>query len=158
MASWPNPALEPTAASALRLLAMPSSLCSSAAAQRGRWTSTMKCFDALALFLVASCSTVHPSVDVKADLSCRKEKECSCQRPEYPRDSARNREQGLVRLKILVSHEGRARDVVVERSSGYRRIDEAAVEDAKRMCFRPAVRNGVPVEVWTTLDYKWVLQ
>jgi len=36
MASWPNPALEPTAASALRLLAMPSSLCSSAAAQRGR--------------------------------------------------------------------------------------------------------------------------
>jgi len=77
MASWPNPALEPTAASALRLLAMPSSLCSSAAAQRERWTSTMKCFDALALFLVASCSTVHPSVDVKADLSCRKEKECS---------------------------------------------------------------------------------
>ena len=118
----------------------------------------MKCFDALALFLVASSSTVHPSVDVKADLSCRKEKECSCQRPEYPRDSARNREQGLVRLKILVSHEGRARDVVVERSSGYRRLDEAAVEDAKRMCFRPAVRNGVPVEVWTNLDYKWVLQ
>ena len=118
----------------------------------------MKCLYALALFLVASCSTVQPSVDVKADLSCRKEKECSCQRPKYPRDSARNREQGLVRLKILVSHEGRARDVVVERSSGYRRLDEAAVEDAKRMCFRPAVRNGVPVEVWTNLDYKWVLQ
>ncbi|TMH75279.1 MAG: energy transducer TonB [Betaproteobacteria bacterium] len=118
----------------------------------------MKCLYALTLFLVASCSTVQPSVDVKADLSCRKEKECSCQRPKYPRDSARNREQGLVRLKILVSHEGRARDVVVERSSGYRRLDEAAVEDAKRMCFRPAVRNGVPVEVWTNLDYKWVLQ
>ena len=108
--------------------------------------------------MVASCSTVQPSVDVKADLSCRKEEECSCQRPKYPRDSARNREQGLVRLKILVSHEGRARDVVVERSSGYRRLDEAAVEDAKRMCFRPAVRNGGPVEVWTNLDYKWVHQ
>src|SRR5882672_4170633 len=92
----------------------------SAAAQLIRRTSTMKCLYALALFLVASCSTVQPSVDVKADLSCRKEKECSCQRPKYPRDSARNREQGLVRLKILVSHEGRTRDVVVERSSGYR--------------------------------------
>jgi len=90
----------------------------------------MKCLYALALFLVASCSTVRPSVDVKADLSCRKEKECSCQRPKYPRDSARNGEQGSVRLKILVSHEGRARDVVVERSSGYRGLDEAAVEDA----------------------------
>jgi hypothetical protein len=32
-----NPALEPTAASALRLLAVPSSLRSSAAAQRERW-------------------------------------------------------------------------------------------------------------------------
>jgi len=32
----PNPALEPTAASALRLLAVPSALRASAAAQRGR--------------------------------------------------------------------------------------------------------------------------
>ena len=142
--NWPNPPLNRTRLTARRLAA--------------RWTSTMKCLYALILFLVASCSTVQPSVDVKADLSCRKEKECSCQRPKYPRDSARNGEQGLVRLKILVSHEGRARDVVVERSSGYRRLDEAAVEDAKRICFRPAVRNGVPVESWTNLDYKWVLQ
>jgi hypothetical protein len=36
--SGPNPAFERTAASALRLLAVPSSLCSSAAAQRERWT------------------------------------------------------------------------------------------------------------------------
>jgi len=119
----------------------------------------MKYFYPLASFLVASCSTVQPSVHVKPDLSCGEEiKDCSCQRSEYPRDSARNREQGVVRVKILVSREGRARDVVVERSSGHRRLDEAAVEDAKRICFSPATRNGVPLEVWTTLDYKWVLQ
>jgi hypothetical protein len=35
----PNPALEPTAASGLRALAVPSSLRSSAAAQRDRWIS-----------------------------------------------------------------------------------------------------------------------
>jgi hypothetical protein len=35
----PNPAFERTAASALRLLAVPSSLRSSAAAQRERWAS-----------------------------------------------------------------------------------------------------------------------
>jgi hypothetical protein len=35
----PNPALEPTAASGLRRLAVPSSLRSSAAAQRERWAS-----------------------------------------------------------------------------------------------------------------------
>jgi outer membrane biosynthesis protein TonB len=97
-----------------------------------RWTSTMKCFYVLGLFLVTSCSTVRPAVDPKAEVSCRKQvEECSCQRPKYPAESLRNREQGLVRLKILVSHEGRAKDVVVERSSGYRRLDEAAVEGAK---------------------------
>jgi hypothetical protein len=35
----PNPALEPTAASGLRRLAVPSSLRASAAAQRERWAS-----------------------------------------------------------------------------------------------------------------------
>jgi hypothetical protein len=35
----PNPALEPTAVSGLRRLAVPSSLRSSAAAQRDRWAS-----------------------------------------------------------------------------------------------------------------------
>jgi TonB family protein len=119
----------------------------------------MKCFCALGLFLIVSCSTVQPSVDAKADVSCTKQVgECTCQRPEYPTESLQNREQGVVRLKILVSHEGKARDVVIERSSGYHRLDEAAVEAAKRMCFRPPVRNGVPVEVWTALEYKWVLQ
>ena len=150
----PNPSIQSGRAGS----AVPPVTSQRPAADFERCTSTMKCLYALALFLVASCSTVQPSVDVKADLSCRKEKECSCQQLKYPRDSARNREQGLVRLKILVSHDGRARDVVVERSSGYRRLDEAAVEDARRMCFRPAVRNGVPVEVWTNLEYKWVLQ
>jgi len=126
---------------------------------RERWTSTMKGFCALGLFLIVGCSTVQPSVDPKADVSCTKQVgECSCQRPKYPTESVHNREQGVVRLKILVSHEGRAKDVVIKRSSGYRRLDEAAVEAAKRMCFRPPVRNGVPVEVWSALDYKWVLQ
>ena len=37
--TWPNPTFERTAASALRLLAVPSSLRSSAAAQRERWAA-----------------------------------------------------------------------------------------------------------------------
>jgi hypothetical protein len=38
----PNPAFERTAASALRLLAAPSSLRSSAAAQRERWATRLR--------------------------------------------------------------------------------------------------------------------
>jgi hypothetical protein len=40
--STSNPAFERTSASALRLLAVPSSLRSSAAAQRERWTSSLR--------------------------------------------------------------------------------------------------------------------
>src|SRR5258708_7568124 len=71
---------------------------------RERWTSTMKGFCALGLFLIVGCSTVQPSVDPKADVSCTKQVgEGSCQRPKYPTESVHNREQGVVRLKILVS-------------------------------------------------------
>jgi hypothetical protein len=41
MTTTPNPAFEPPAASALRLLAVLSSLRSSAAAQRERWAAEM---------------------------------------------------------------------------------------------------------------------
>jgi len=40
MELWPNPPLEPTAASGLRRLAVPSALRASAAAQRERWASS----------------------------------------------------------------------------------------------------------------------
>jgi TonB family protein len=32
------------------------------------------------------------------------------------------------------------------------------VDWAKRACMRPAVREGVPVEAWTTIEYNWTLE
>lgn len=53
--------------------------------------------------------------------------------PAYPAESSRRRERGTVLLRVLVDAQGRPAQVLVERSSGYARLDDAArsaVEDA----------------------------
>jgi protein TonB len=72
--------------------------------------------------------------------------------PPYPMSSRRLGEAGAVALNILVGADGRVRDANVSQSSGYERLDQAAVSEAKQHWrLRPATRNGVPFEQWLTL-------
>ena len=48
--------------------------------------------------------------------------------PAYPPASRRAGEEGTVRLKVLVDEKGRPRDVAVATSSGFARLDEAAIQ------------------------------
>ena len=63
--------------------------------------------------------------------------------PRYPPESRRSREQGLVSLRVLIDEAGHARDVRVERSSGFPRLDEAARLAVSRALFRPYVEAGI---------------
>jgi len=47
--------------------------------------------------------------------------------PDYPFVSLRLREQGTLRLKLTVNEKGLVTDAVVVNSSGFYRLDEAAV-------------------------------
>lgn len=70
-------------------------------------------------------------------------------RPIYPPQSIRRDEQGVVTLLIYVLPDGRIGDVRVKRSSGYPRLDEAAITAARRdWRFRPATHGGAPVAAW----------
>ena len=72
--------------------------------------------------------------------------------PAYPMSSRRMGEAGALALDILVGTDGRVRDARVSRSSGFERLDQAAVSEARqRWRLRPATRNGVPFEQWLTL-------
>lgn len=64
--------------------------------------------------------------------------------PEYPRYSRRHGEEGLVMLMITVDERGRGGEIEVIGSSGYRRLDDAAVQALKRARFHPAERGGSP--------------
>lgn len=57
--------------------------------------------------------------------------------PPYPALSRRLGEQGLVLLQVLIDEEGRPVRVDVHRSSGYARLDQAALEAVRRARFYP---------------------
>lgn len=77
---------------------------------------------------------------------------------EYPRMSQIRREEGTAVLRIEVLANGRSRSVTVMESSGYERLDRAAVQVMQRARFVPASVDGKPVESELTLRYCFRLQ
>lgn len=65
--------------------------------------------------------------------------------PPYPLFSRRNREEGTVLLSVRVSAQGQAEQVQIKRSSGFTRLDEAALEAVRQWRFVPAQRGQVAV-------------
>lgn len=69
--------------------------------------------------------------------------------PEYPPSSRRAGETGTVILEVYVLENGRAGDVRVKTSSGFPKLDEAAVREVKRSWrLVPGTENGKPVPMW----------
>lgn len=66
--------------------------------------------------------------------------------PKYPKISLRRKEAGTVFLALTVTAEGRAKDVRVLKTSGYPRLDKAALDAVKDWRFIPAKRLGRPVD------------
>jgi protein TonB len=69
--------------------------------------------------------------------------------PAYPPTSRRLGEQGTVKLKVLVDEKGRAKDVVVGQSSGFPRLDQAAMEAVRKWRFVAATDGQTAITTWT---------
>jgi len=69
--------------------------------------------------------------------------------PIYPPASRRTDEHGVVRLRVLVDERGRPREVQVAKSSGFERLDEAAITAVRRWQFAPAMQESRAVSAWT---------
>ncbi len=71
--------------------------------------------------------------------------------PEYPPASRRAGEEGTVTLQVMVLENGRAGEVKVAKSSGFPKLDEAAVKEVQRNWrFVPGKEDGKPVSMWHT--------
>lgn len=69
--------------------------------------------------------------------------------PDYPPTSRRLGEEGSVVLQVLVDTEGKVTDGKVQTSSGFPRLDEAALKHALRAWrFTPGTEDGKPVSAW----------
>lgn len=78
--------------------------------------------------------------------------------PVYPTMARRQGEQGRVLLKVLVSEKGVAEQVQVTSSSGYEKLDEAAIEAVKKWRFIPAKRSNHPVSAYVLVPIKFSLK
>jgi protein TonB len=66
-------------------------------------------------------------------------------RPRYPYLARRRGQEGRVLLRVEVTAAGDAAAVSLRQSSGYRLLDDAAVEAVRKWRFAPASRGGHPV-------------
>ncbi len=91
-----------------------------------------------------------PSMSAKFD---RK----SCQAPDYPRESLMREEVGTTQLRVLVDVDGRPLEIDVAKTSGFRRLDDAAKKAFFRCRYSPAVVNGQPSQSIQWIQFEFTL-
>jgi protein TonB len=64
--------------------------------------------------------------------------------PKYPPQAIRRHIEGDVVLKVLVGADGKPEEITVEKSSGERLLDQAAIAAVKTWMFNPGMKNGQP--------------
>ncbi len=78
--------------------------------------------------------------------------------PEYPEMARQAGVEGRVTLQVFISEDGEPLEAVVVGSSGLNSMDQAAKDAVMRSSWSPARRDdGVPVGVWTSVMYDFVL-
>ncbi len=81
-----------------------------------------------------------------------------CAKPEYPPASLRAQETGIVTLSFLIGIDGTVMDSKVARSSGSRKLDEAARKALALCRFKPATADGTPEQSWARIEYEWKIE
>ena len=77
--------------------------------------------------------------------------------PPYPPLSKRLGEQGRVMVRVHISADGIATRAEVQKSSGFPRLDETAVQTVLRWRYVPGKRAGVPEAMWYSVPINFVL-
>jgi protein TonB len=79
-------------------------------------------------------------------------------KPVYPPISKRLGEQGKVVLRVLIGADGNAQDAQVRNSSGYERLDQAALQTVLKWRYVPGRRAGVAEAMWFNVPIHFVLE
>jgi protein TonB len=78
--------------------------------------------------------------------------------PPYPPMSKRLGEQGRVVVRAFIQPDGTASRAEVQRSSGFERLDQTAVQTVLRWRYVPGKRAGVPEAMWFNIPINFVLE
>jgi protein TonB len=105
----------------------------------------------VAALLLAGVGSTSFAAEVAASFDAK-----TC-KAEYPKASLMNEEEGAVSLAFLVSADGNVVESKVEKTSGHKNLDKAAVKSLSACKFKPGTKDGAPAQTWTKVDYVWKL-
>jgi len=79
-------------------------------------------------------------------------------KPPYPPMSRRMGEQGKVVIRTLIGADGVAQEASIQQSSGFDRLDQAALATARKWRYVPGKRAGVAEAMWFNVPFTFVLE
>ena len=79
-------------------------------------------------------------------------------KPTYPGLSKRLGEQGKVVLRVFIEADGKAEKAEIKQSSGFERLDQAALATVLRWRYVPGKRAGVAEGMWFNVPISFVLE
>lgn len=100
---------------------------------------------------IVACGANAYATEVPATLDAK-----AC-KVTYPKQSLMNEEQGVTSMQFLVSPSGKVVESKLEKSSGYKALDKAAMTALAGCQFKPGTKDGAPSQTWTRIDYAWAL-
>ena len=77
--------------------------------------------------------------------------------PVYSRISARMRESGKAMVRVWIDEAGLPRNVQLVSSTGFVRLDDAALAAVRNARFKPYLENGVAVAGWASIPIEFEL-
>ena len=79
-------------------------------------------------------------------------------KPAYPAISRRLNEQGRTMVRVLIGADGQPQRAEIGKSSGFSRLDDAALASVMRWRYVPGKRGGVAETMWFNVPIDWVLE
>ena len=80
---------------------------------------------------------------------------------KYPRSAKLLKAEGIVFIKVLIGLTGRPIDVLIDKTTDLdwkHGFNKAALKNAKKCLFKPALENGKPIKVWVSFPYEFILK
>ena len=103
-------------------------------------------------------SATAPGATLSVELPSKDAAYLNNPKPPYPKRSWQLHEQGKVVVRVWIGTDGQASQASVTSSSGFERLDLAAVNAALAWRYVPGKRAGVAEAMWFDIPVDWVLQ
>ena len=78
--------------------------------------------------------------------------------PVFPSISRRMREEGLVVVRVQINTKGYVDKATIQKSSGFERLDESALQAVRRAAFKPYPENGVAYPALADIPFNFKLK